>query len=383
MISRTTKILLISALLGLSICQVAPPAPEEPSNYENCKEDYKLPIDEPKIGCKECKPTFTAKSTPVPDTTKTYHECKPCGEKCVACAWDATGDKAGACSACIEKHGLDAADATKCKPCTDANCSECQVDSAKCAKCNTGFGLKADACEKCSENCLECENKDKCTKCAPKFGLKADKCEACPANCEECNDKGECTKCSLGSFYLDATTKKCNPCKTNCLSCKAGDTCEGCISGYNLYQNSCTTTCPGTMAAVNGICARCSKNCRSCDAYDTCRVCNEGFYAKNSQCVECPAGCASCSTGGRCLSCNAGTELQGDGTCSTTKWYQRWWVWLLVTLAAIGLLAACASMLGKAGNAGTRQYAGYQNYDGNTSYAARSQYEMNASQGNF
>lgn len=373
----------MSILLAGVIAQAE--AEPEKSNYENCKEDYKQPADKPNVGCKECKPTFTVATSDITGTDYKENKCIECGEKCLSCDADTSVDPAvaGKCKSCVAKHGIDPSDEKKCIPCADANCEKCDVNAAACTQCKPKFGLQNGACEACSENCLECTSTTDCTKCDAKFALKSGACEACPAGCDECNDKGECTKCSPGSNFLDKTTKQCKPCKENCLSCTDGETCSQCKSGYYLYQNACQTACPAAFASVNGVCARCAANCQACEAFDTCTKCNTGFYVQNNQCTQCPTNCGECSSTGQCLSCNAGTTLQSDGTCGTSPWYQKWWIWFLVTLAAIGLLAACASMLGKSGSPGTRQYAGYQQYDGNTSYAARSQYEMNASQGQF
>lgn len=380
MISKTSKILLISLLfIGASIQQEAAKNP-------NCAEDFTQPADKKDTGCKDCKSAFAPHKKDIPQATGwTFTECIPCPGKCQSCTLDNNGAPTD-CTGCDEVHGLNTATPKRCEPCADANCQQCQANKDECATCKTGFGVKPDKkCEECTkiENCLKCEKAGECTECKPEFGLKDDKkCGACPANCRTCDKDLKCTACKT-SFYLDAAVKDCKTCPDNCFECDAKDSCTICRSGYFLHQNKCITACPTGTTAINRMCVTCGDNCVQCGSFDACSRCSDGFYAVNGKCTTCPGSCASCDSAGKCTACQAGTNLNGDGTCSASRWYQKWWFWTLVTLAAIGLLAACASMLGKAGSSGTRQYAGYQQYDGNTSYAARSQYEMNASQQQF
>jgi len=106
--------------------------------------------------------------------TKCIDNCKVCTEanKCATCAtgWLKVGDT---CSQC------------------DKNCSACSAAN-KCdsGKCNDGYRLATDVCEKCDDaSCKLCGgSKDTCTEClaTSKKGIKSGKCEDCPTNCKSC-----------------------------------------------------------------------------------------------------------------------------------------------------------------------------------------------------
>lgn len=90
--------------------------------------------------------------------------CKVCKEGCVAC----TDDKTCSTSACKPVFYYDTIDKF-CRKCTVANCKNCDDNSKEeisyptCKECVDGYRLwlndkqKMYYCEKCEENCKNCE----------------------------------------------------------------------------------------------------------------------------------------------------------------------------------------------------------------------------------
>lgn len=348
MISRTTKLLLISILITYSFTQDAPAEKPADSDFENCKEDFKPSADGGKLGCKTCNPTFFPA---VQNTGKTPELalCAKCKDNCDKCKPDTADPKLpGDCETCSEGFAKDPADAKACKACEDTNCALCADDIKK------------------------------CTQCKAKFALKDDKCVACPTGCDECSDEKTCTKCTAGPTYLSSGT--CKSCKANCASCTNETDCQACQAGTFLKGNECVQSCGAAQVGIAGKCAKCSDNCVRCTKANTCAQCIEGYFANQQtlQCQNCPAGCGVCANDGSCESCTTGS-LQSDGSCGEDPWYKKWWAWLLIGLGVLALLGGIASLLAGS-KTPARQYGSYQQYDNsyvaNQSYAPRASMQM-------
>lgn len=327
MVSRTSRILLISLLVGGSLLQAIP----------NCKTPNAAGDS-----CDVCNDGF-AKTPKAADATK--KECTKCGDKCKKCADGTAATTPGDCSECeiAEGFGIDQTDKKKCSACTDTNCKVCKADPTKCTECKTDFTVKSD------------------------------KCISCKAPCKECSDADKCSSCITGAYFLES--QQCKACATGCAQCSATNTCTKCQEGFFLNaQNVCTNNCGTGLVgnALTGKCETCPSNCVSCTKVGQCDSCNNGYYlSSTAQCTACGANCSSCYSNGRCKTCTGETVLQDDGTCEEEHWYNKWWWWLLIGLGVLGLLGALAWLLSR--KTPQQNYGGYQQWDDNTSYAPRVQ----------
>lgn len=121
-------------------------------------------------------------------------------------------------------------------------------------------------------------------------------CTPCPTACAQCTSFSNCSAC-VQNFYLTGT----NQCSANstttcnasfCMVCLPGSTqaCEKCISGYNLLNQSCLSSCPERTYSFNGYCKPCSTNCTNCGATG-CSSCQNGSYLYQGSCYQsCPSG---------------------------------------------------------------------------------------------
>ena len=186
--------------------------------------------------------------------------------------------------------------ATKCTKCAD-NCVTCTgTEAAKCTKCAEGFikSTSTGVCSKCVDaNCSECSPAATCTDCKEGFFVKANKCEACTANCLECNNEqaNKCTACAPG--YIKDTvgdiagTCEVNPfCKSNCAGCVSGGkvdkpaNCVICKDGYT-FANGKTTMLGG------GECKACTEGCTTCTfAVNSCTACGQEYESDGAACVK-------------------------------------------------------------------------------------------------
>ena len=168
-------------------------------------------------------------------------------------------------------------------------CKSCKEEKGiknQCSECNEGYYLPIDKspnlkCESCSklENCISCNgtlNSPTCNKCEIGFKLISNKCEkkSCVIGsnekCMSCKDKSEeCLSCNEGYFLPEDSTDK-----TKCTKCQL----DGC------------KTCSGNI--MNNQCSECFKNPKIKDGKII--LCNDkektehcSYFDKNNNCIYC------------------------------------------------------------------------------------------------
>lgn len=99
----------------------------------------------------------------------------------------------------------------------------------------------------------------------------------------------------------------CFDCIFPCSNCTSFESCTGCLTGFNLFNGRCTSTCPAGSTATNGVC-RCASGVFQNGACVT--QCAQGFANINGVCTACVGDCAECSgTTATCTSCASGFVL--------------------------------------------------------------------------
>lgn len=147
-----------------------------------------------------------------------------------------------------------------------------------------------------------------------------------------------CPNGTYGSSSSSSNT--CVNCTLGCDICSSGTSCSRCSSGYYLYNNACSTTCPVnvTVANITGrTCDSCSLSCLTCQtSVTTCTSCtaslvlnngtcqsscsNISMIPINGTCTACSSSCLTCSiTTTNCTSCNTSTTFKylSSGQCLT------------------------------------------------------------------
>lgn len=119
-------------------------------------------------GCSECDSKDDCTTCKDRFQLNYLSKCEMCPENCAACEGECTtcmdsffmtSDKA-----CVQHcgKGMFADDDANCQSCS-TGCMKC-TDENTCSKCDRGYQVKADACEECGQNCLDCDN-DICLEC--------------------------------------------------------------------------------------------------------------------------------------------------------------------------------------------------------------------------
>ena len=238
-------------------------------------------------------------------------------------------------------------------------------------KCNEGYYQKGMDCEKCPDNCIECQTSSSCitckyeyvltsqntcelksntnlfvnnvnsTVCIAGYGNKNGECIKCSETfgetCEECDGYG-CLK-SIDGFITEKGISKsqdetgceyintdhngyCEQCqeksyvyngeiceknKNNCLLVKNKTNCFKCEKGY-LF-NDVNFTC---NRATNEKCVKWSDQ-----QEDYCIRCEDGYFysAEDNQCKQCPKECETCANMTMCFSCKDGYSLDFSYNC--------------------------------------------------------------------
>ena len=208
-------------------------------------------------------------------------------------------------------------------------------DPAKCQlTCDEDGSWKDDPhrlCKRCSEGCADCLNDAVCSRCFDsshylqskggsckagcgegemKFedekGVKS--CQKCPDNCSECNQADGCTRCENGFFLKD---KNCNFCPFQCSKCKSYAECLSCKnpSHYLMPDNlRCKTDCDSNQVKLEDPkrCSSCPRNCQECTKNPAqCSKCSVGFYLTDDkkECKKCPLACSECESKRSCQAC--------------------------------------------------------------------------------
>jgi hypothetical protein len=268
--------------------------------------------------------------------------CSSCYYKCSACS------SASSCNGCLSYYyeqiinngvcvaacppGISVLKGKKCVSC-DSTCATCTDTSQNdCISCSGSRYLHQGTClEICPSGyyrssgnlCISsCPNKNYIT-------LDSKDCLPCNSSCQTCSNSIDCTSCIQNLFLYNSTcfsncpqgylkaeaglcTKTedcisgkyinkdwCLSCPNECSSCSSQSNCSVCASGFYLFNNTCSLTCPSGMVKKEGKCLKAS----DCSGHlfieeDMCRVCNES--------------CGNCSSFNTCTSCKGETYLQFD-----------------------------------------------------------------------
>ncbi len=102
----------------------------------------------------------------------------------------------------------------------------------------------------------------------------------------------------LDGFYFTNGTNNCTGCPSSCALCISSTSCTLCKTSpaYYLSNGLCYDPCPaGRYATTNttgdNICADCSSACAICTGNPSpCSKCNTGYYLYNNVCsTTCPS----------------------------------------------------------------------------------------------
>ena len=148
----------------------------------------------------------------------------------------------------------------KCLKCGEF-CKTCE-NSEKCSICYDGYYLDEKVCKKCSENCETCtrgpeENGNQnCLSCKQdsiyKYLINEENNHTCVDNCPE-------------STFLDDINKICEKCTEFCLTCENKEKCELCYYGYYLDQNICKKCSENCETCSKGPEENGNQNCITCN----------------------------------------------------------------------------------------------------------------------
>jgi len=174
-------------------------------------------------------------------------------------------------------------------------------------QCDPGFFFNNITCEKCHQNCLECENYEFCLTCKDELMIIIDKnctcpdefinvnatcecplrhfklnstCNECLTGCDKCSNISNCTEAAPG-FYLDSGTPY--PCDKSCFECTGPSSynCSACAAPQTLNNSVCE--CPDSQYFNIYECTPCSKNCKKCSQNDFCEECEASYDLDSSK----------------------------------------------------------------------------------------------------
>ncbi|CAK84548.1 unnamed protein product (macronuclear) [Paramecium tetraurelia] len=83
--------------------------------------------------------------------------------------------------------------------------------------CKIGYFVQGNTCQKCIENCKNCNNAQTCTKCIQLYEFDGSKCQKCPLNCAICNSTINCSTCQPGFALFKGS---CYGCGAQCSICE-------------------------------------------------------------------------------------------------------------------------------------------------------------------
>lgn len=182
----------------------------------------------------------------------------------------------------------------QCERCSE-NCISCEelptitvvgaVKQFTCVECRDGFFVnEAGNCSRCSNNCEQCSSRNTCETCAAKYFLQTDgSCASCPKKCDKCDDTGKCLVAKKG-FTV---------CQKKIMKCKGGcERCEPC------NPSKCFVPKKGWFVNPNSQVRRCSKKCVKCTDQNTCLECRKRWILDGNH-----GNCTRCSKESKCLTC--------------------------------------------------------------------------------
>lgn len=158
-----------------------------------------------------------------------------------------------------------------CKSCLNA--SQSLFNKACVASCPVGTLSVVDSngtrvCELCVSNCYTCSNlTSNCTSCNANYYFYANS-----------TGSNQCLAVCPNALYGDIYTGLCQLCVAPCLTCGSYSACKTCVTGYNLFGNTCLQSCPSQYYASNQLCTSCVSPCERCLDQSTCTFCVSGLY---------------------------------------------------------------------------------------------------------
>ena len=235
--------------------------------------------------------------------------CHQCHKSCLSCSGGTEND----CLVCIDSNSYvsDQGNCVCLQGYTKSNFDNitCLNLSGDLHTCGLGYFLLNFTCEKCNENCSECENFEFCTACNDQSMIFIDQKCVCPD--EFISVSGTC-ECSLNHYKLNGT---CTECLVGCDQCLSDLMCTEPTSGY--YIDS------GIPYPCDKSCFECTgpsfNNCLACATpkilnNSTC-VCPDGQYLLNSKCIWCAENCKKCSSKIYCEVCKEPYLLDSSNKC--------------------------------------------------------------------
>ena len=290
--------------------------------------------------CKTCSSLTFCTTCANPQAVPVNGVCNDCSYPCNTCT-----SSPSSCTSCVAGFNLIGTTCIAACP-TGAYpkngvcvCSTGALFGNSCVNtCPTGHGNIGGQCQKCDDNCANCEvSKTNCIECMNGYALDqvsglCQKAPSCQFGQYFSQSSNACTRiCPSGTYFYE------NVCLTACLSgwydngvggCVAATPQTGCSFPYFLSNGVCISNCPSGSYpdTQNRVCKACSSNCFSCLTNTFCYACNAGYDLSNGVCIAATLNCPSGQFryNGVCYStCPAGTCSQGNfcqRTCPAGTW---------------------------------------------------------------
>eukprot|EP00702_Spironucleus_salmonicida_P001062 EST42353.1 Cysteine-rich membrane protein 2 [Spironucleus salmonicida] len=323
-------------------------------------------------------PTKTCpEGTVCPSTDKKKPQiCKACEIfNCKRCQLSSRGK----CQACRYGYYLES---NTCKACKE-NCENC--GSRGCSNCIPGYIVKDGQCVKCVQDCNICSGQWVCKDCNQGFFKdRFHNCQPCAPGCSECTSKRSCSRCLPDYNFIN---KVCQKCPENCINCE-DNVCYECIEGYKIlimtaclaqktaknvpdtknakfakmviclirwlirarsvrptaahvrlrmYAASAKTTTIWLVVSAfranatqnnpcgpnqfcdakstGSTCVNCMEGCATCNTAEVCSRCSTGYLKKDNRCLKCSQNCQQCSVVDTCDLCLDGYRFTNDQQC--------------------------------------------------------------------
>eukprot|EP00702_Spironucleus_salmonicida_P001572 EST42863.1 Cysteine-rich membrane protein 2 [Spironucleus salmonicida] len=255
-------------------------------------------------GCFNCIPGYLVKDG----------QCVKCVQDCNICFGE------WACKECNQGFFKDRF--YNCQPCAPG-CSEC-TSKWSCSRCLPDHNFINKVCQKCPENCINCED-NKCYECVDGYRAIKDVCLPCPESCKKCSSHQECQICKDG-YLLDMKSNTCTLCKANCRACSSKDVCGLCKDHHDLVGGECVPSecntnnlCGPTQfcdaKSTGSTCVNCMEGCDSCKTLEVCSRCSTGYLKQDDRCLKCAPNCQQCSVVDTCNQCLTGYRFTNDQQC--------------------------------------------------------------------
>ncbi|KAL4507146.1 hypothetical protein ABPG72_001939 [Tetrahymena utriculariae] len=186
-----------------------------------------------------------------------------------------------------------------CQSCTKAQptqCTGCYSNASldpvsKLCKCNAKFYPYVPAAKCIQQPCTICPNSNQCTYCDTGYFLYNNSCSTtCPTQ-----------------YFQNGTNRTCDVCDTSCKNCngKQNDQCTDCPPGIFLDnastpgKSTCVGKCPnsyfGDTSVTPNVCRDCNQGCPTCNCYqctvlNVCTACQSPNYLVGTKCSSCQLG---------------------------------------------------------------------------------------------